>query len=464
MKRKINKKIYIAGILIIFVSIGFAVVSSTLSILGITKVAKSKWDVHFENILPFEDNNVVATSEPTINPDTKTEVTCALTLSLPGDQYGFYVDVVNAGTIDAMIENIDKKLNNEVLSQLPSYLEYVITYANNSEIKEKEQLVAGQKKRIKVNVAYKKDINASDLPKQDAPLKLSFAIEYVQSDNTAIADPTLCKNNINVTVDSDTICKRAENLHEEKCLNEEESKYCLASGYSNGDSIIYGNCGTSGKLTPGDAFVCDVNGDGDYSNEEELFYYLSPKDMEESSDYVSLIYSKNTNIQHFGWAVFSNTDGPDSSYDQLPHSDVWPNVQLVSNKRQIYNELGTTSTIYDNDESNLPNFDYNYLDKIASSRYVTLKELQYACGIEPTTIKVPIPLNNCDYLFENTNFAKKVDDDESLDFIFTETASSEFHRFIYVANVKDSVINTESVFPAGVIKPVIEVAKSKIKY
>ena len=48
MKRKINKKTII--ILLLLISIGFAYLTSTLDLNGITFLSKQTWDVHFENV------------------------------------------------------------------------------------------------------------------------------------------------------------------------------------------------------------------------------------------------------------------------------------------------------------------------------------------------------------------------------------------------------------------------------
>ena len=69
------------------------------------------------------------------------------------------------------------------------------------------------------------------------------------------------------------LCQRATTLHTETCS--QTSKYCADDGYASGDTITYGSLGTSGTLASGDAFDCDVNGDGNFDSETERFYYVS---------------------------------------------------------------------------------------------------------------------------------------------------------------------------------------------
>ena len=89
-----------------------------------------------------------------------------------------------------------------------------------------------------------------------------------------------------VTPTAKTICKRATTLHTEECNNGR----CVSDGYGvNGSmgtaTITYGNLGTEGTLTSGDAFDCDVNGDGVYDSATE------------KCDYVAVIDNTSLNIE-----------------------------------------------------------------------------------------------------------------------------------------------------------------------
>ena len=64
------------------------------------------------------------------------------------------------------------------------------------------------------------------------------------------------------------ICKRATALNTETCNN----SGCRNAGIATGTTITYGSLGTEGQLSPGDAFDCDLTGDGNYN---ERFYYIS---------------------------------------------------------------------------------------------------------------------------------------------------------------------------------------------
>ena len=182
MRRK-SKKFYILFILIVLfgISIGYAAISRTLTITGNSEVRENTWDLHFENI-KVTDGSVEAET-PTINND-KLSVKFNFMLNLPGDFYEFTVDVKNEGTIDAMIESIEKIP--ELTEEQKKYMTYIVEYQNGEQIASK-QLVSKNNGfvRIKVRVEFRSDVLESDMPTTNQTIDLGFILNYVQADNTA---------------------------------------------------------------------------------------------------------------------------------------------------------------------------------------------------------------------------------------------------------------------------------------
>ena len=178
-----NKSIYIVLIIIalIGITIGYAVINTTLNINGKSSISKNTWDVYFDNIVVKEDS-VEAVEIPTIT--DKTTVNFEVQLNLPGDYYEFTVDVVNAGSIDAMIESIEK--TPALTEEQAKYLNYTITYENDEAITTKQLVKKEESVRLKVKVELRKDIDPSDLPEVGDVLYLSFTVNYQQADNTGI--------------------------------------------------------------------------------------------------------------------------------------------------------------------------------------------------------------------------------------------------------------------------------------
>ncbi|MBO5139015.1 MAG: hypothetical protein J6B89_05215 [Bacilli bacterium] len=185
-----KKQNFIFGVIILLIligmGVGFSYLNANLSINGSTMVSKNTWDVHFQNLIV--DSKSADASTPATIDSTGTGVRFSVNLDKPGDFYSFTVDVLNAGSIDAMVSGLTKTVLTDVQSK---YLEYIVTYSDGSRIEEKELLNIGDSRKVKVTVKYKKDVTASDLPVDTELLNLSFNITYVQSDEEGIASKSL---------------------------------------------------------------------------------------------------------------------------------------------------------------------------------------------------------------------------------------------------------------------------------
>ena len=159
------------------------------------------FDVHFENITvsngSVEIDTSLGDSAAAIEPTNRTRIDYSVTLEEPGDFYEFTVKVVNGGTIDAMINNVASKMNNALITNesLPDYLEYNVTYEDFISIEPNHELNATQVETYRVRVAYKTDINPSDLPTTPSTLNFNFSVNYIQKNNSAIERPTLSFEN-----------------------------------------------------------------------------------------------------------------------------------------------------------------------------------------------------------------------------------------------------------------------------
>ena len=181
MKKRDNKKILlILLLLIIGISIGYAALATTLNINGNTTIEKASWDIHFENLVKTTGSET-ATTEAAID-GTKTLIEYTVTLNEPGDFYEFTVDIVNNGTIDAMISEV---LKEGLTTDQEKYIEYTTTYLDGVPLEEKDYLKSNDKENISVRVKYRDDISAEDLPTEETTLNLRFQVTYIQADETA---------------------------------------------------------------------------------------------------------------------------------------------------------------------------------------------------------------------------------------------------------------------------------------
>lgn len=218
-------------------------------------------------------------------------------------------------------------------------------------------------------------------------------------------------NEINGGTAEKIICKRASvsTLHKEVCnYNTDHTirDYCKGfGGYSPGENIIYGNVAVYGSFRSGDAFDCDVNGDGNYDYVKERFYYVTDLD----SDTAVMIFYTNTegsslgNGYSFGTSYGSNTySGPTDAKKYLPTTSQWPNVSLKNNVRAITTPNDLSYIMVRTDKKNLPtNFSYAGY----SARLITYQELLRACSQDDTILNYELGLGNCQYLVENSVYS-----------------------------------------------------------
>ena len=159
-------------------TIAYSALDAVLKINGNAKVNGANWNIYLNN--PKVSTGSITTDVPTIQ--SKNTLSFNTTLNMPGDYYEFTVDVVNDGSLDAMIENIIK--TPELTAEQAKFLKYEITYQNGESITNKQTLRKYTTMPIKVRIQYRNDLEASDLPKEQVTLNLSLTLEYIQSDGT----------------------------------------------------------------------------------------------------------------------------------------------------------------------------------------------------------------------------------------------------------------------------------------
>ena len=200
MKRfKREGQIFVLILLILGVSLGYAMLSTNLNIEGTSKIKNASWNIRFENLSVTSGSVVIdptdTTLQPaTIDPSTPSKITYNIPFAEPGEFYEFTVDATNAGSIDAMVDAVSSKVKvgegqeQEItMGTLPSYLNYSVTYSDGTPIEPKHKLNAGTSETYKVRVEFKRDISMEQLQAASGmELKFTFQVNYVQQDETAI--------------------------------------------------------------------------------------------------------------------------------------------------------------------------------------------------------------------------------------------------------------------------------------
>ena len=176
-----KKYIAIAIVLLLAISIGYAALSTTLTINGTANIAANSWLIYFTNV-QVKTGSVTATQVPTTSGTSTTTLTWGVNLQTPGDFYEYNVDVKNDGTIDAMIGSLS---NTPLTTIQAKYLDYTVTYSDGATIEQYDKLDSNETVTLKVRVEYKTDLNPEDLPTENTPVTLTYTSNYVQADGNA---------------------------------------------------------------------------------------------------------------------------------------------------------------------------------------------------------------------------------------------------------------------------------------
>ena len=207
---------------VLTLTVVYAALSTTLNINGNAEVSAALWDIYLDNVVL--NSSSATTTAPSIT--NSTTATFSTTLTKPGDFYEFTIDVVNDGSIDAMIDGVTK--TPELSDTQKKYLNYIVEYQNGESINNKQLVSKGSFVRLKVKLEFRKDITASDLPTTSETLNLSFTVNYVQSDETGT---TVIDNGLKKAYD--VISGDLNTLGSEICIGEE----CFYVMYSDEDTV-----------------------------------------------------------------------------------------------------------------------------------------------------------------------------------------------------------------------------------
>lgn len=293
--------------------------------------------------------------------------------------------------------------------------------------------------------------------------KVSGSIKYC---NNTFSDDTLKFDGNSISKDDTSkkvICKRATVLHTEECTQTDSQYYCSGAGYTTSgtkgtSTITYGNLGTKGLLNSGDAFDCDVNGDGVYDSNTERFYYVTDMDNIAVLIYYNNVSSGNSsNKTTYAYDnSVENFHGPRTAIEQLPTTVQWSNVRLTNNVRSITTNTGSNTTT----GGTLPsNFSY----EVYAARLLTMQELKQTTMLNNIPTYLEGELDNFTFLLENTKFSS---DNNGAWAWWLENARSDSSEDAWFVSGRYRFIGYNSVSIDGDIgvRPAIEVLKTDIDY
>ncbi len=183
-KERRTKALVIVVLLIVVagLTVAFAALSTTLNINGTAYLDAAKWGIRFENLSsPTKIGSANVTGTAKIEETKAAEITdMNVGLSIPGDKIVYTVDLVNKGTINAKIDNIEKTV---LTQEQQRYLTFKVTDKDGYEIKQGDILEKGETKKVTITIEFIKDLTKEDLPKQTSTISLSYKLNFVQTDD-----------------------------------------------------------------------------------------------------------------------------------------------------------------------------------------------------------------------------------------------------------------------------------------
>ena len=466
-ERTRNIILIVLAVCLIGITVAYATLSQNLNISGVANVDKTSWNIHFTNVLTPKVEGQATGGKAVLNSGSTILTISEGTLSAPGDKIVYTFDVINEGDLPAEVETTLTKMesckaeNGSDVSIFCNKIGLDLVYKDtNTKVQKSDRLLSGETKTLNLIITYDKDKLLTTLPTSTITLSnITSTINYTML--------TKEKSDTPIVSEKKVICKRATTLHTEECTQTDATYYCSGAGYTTSGSkktttITYGNLGTSGTLTSGDAFDCDVNGDGTYDPNTERFYYVSDyyntstKSFE--SDTAVLLYYNNVSAGSPSNSVTyaydssnENFHGPRTAIAQLPTTSQWKNISLKNKTRAILNQNGGNTT----KGGTLPN---NFGYSGYAARLLTIEEItsiisqQYYIG----------SLDNYIYLFENLSFSNN---NGKWGYWLESPYSNTSSQINYVSGYSRIIADYHALGSTVVgVRPAIEVSKTNIEY
>ena len=189
--RKKNKLKVLLVLLLIGLSVGYALLNSNLKIVGHSGINKNTWDIHWNpESINVTNGSVAAKTAAHVSDAEMKNIDFEAELDLPGDFYEFTMEAKNYGTVSGEIKEIIPKIykvdleteEETIIETLPSYLKYSLTHIDGSEIEKDEVLEKGKSVKYKFRIEY--DANSKQLPGNDDPkkIKTETIVDVTQTD------------------------------------------------------------------------------------------------------------------------------------------------------------------------------------------------------------------------------------------------------------------------------------------
>lgn len=164
-----KKQIHIQKGLLILTSI---FICSLLLVMFVYRITHEKVDTSYMWNIKLTNLKVKEGSEKADLSLKDNKVNLDLTLKKEKDFYEFYFDIENNGTLDAILKEMDFKVDNP-----KNIITYKITYLNDQQIKEGDILNNKSTQTIKVRIDYPEQEKKIY---EELNIKISLSLKYIE--------------------------------------------------------------------------------------------------------------------------------------------------------------------------------------------------------------------------------------------------------------------------------------------
>lgn len=158
--------------LLSLLTVGYAYIDKDL-------VESTNNKIYYEKIEEQYNNKSINEEQENYEEDKESEVVSEkdyeVTLNAPGDTYSYKAVITNSTNHDAVIDSLT--LGNLTESQ-ERYLDYTVTYEDETPIKVGDIIEKNSKKTVVITVTFKTDITKEDLPQTNEEVDLTLSINF----------------------------------------------------------------------------------------------------------------------------------------------------------------------------------------------------------------------------------------------------------------------------------------------
>ena len=193
MQRKDNKFLIAIVVLVLLgISIGYAVIGGDFSLEGSLTVKGNTWDIRTGTINDYETTGKSTGTLPKASAieDNVIDITYTVILDKPGDSYSFVVPIENHGTISAILDDIENVVPTGSEKSLDYKVE-LVDYEDDGKIiastlEKGIKLPAKDKSistiNVRITVTYKDDNNES-IALEDISGQVTTKLRFIQDKN-----------------------------------------------------------------------------------------------------------------------------------------------------------------------------------------------------------------------------------------------------------------------------------------